>query len=122
MPDRRFEITAHSHGQTLQTVAAGNLSKKREMWAWGLPLWRNTHQALHGEMVAAHTVVDEGVGERRRDTCLLGLLTCVDLDIESGTDAAALGFAGDVFSQLLPVEGLYHGEQGHGVANLVGLK
>ena len=87
-----------------------------------LALGRNAHQPLDFETVALADSLQEGVGLQGSDPGLLRLLPGVDLHIEPRQAALLVGRLHQGLGQALPVQGLDHLEQGHGLPRLVGLQ
>ena len=58
--DGRLEIAAHSHGQTVEPVARGQLFQEGEMQRWFLVHGRDAHQACDRQIQRA-ALADEPV-------------------------------------------------------------
>jgi hypothetical protein len=121
--DGRFKICTHAHGQMRQTVARGDLGKKRKMRRRLFALRRDAHQPGRGKTMFVSARGDEGIRFYRKNTSFLRFFPRVDLDVKYGRGGVrARALHGQLGREAGAIEGFDHIKQGKGIRDLVGLE
>ncbi len=115
-------VRTHTHAQTVDPIARGNVGQEIKMRRRIFVRGRNTHQAGDAKAMLVTAGRDEPVRIRRRRAGFLRLFAGIDLQIQIRIAPLRLDFSSQNARKLDPVHGMDRIKQGDRILRLVGLQ